>query len=40
VIERPDGSGSYGVMEAQDLGGWVRVDAERYGIVDPPNLYP
>ncbi len=40
MIERPDGSGSYGVMEAPDLGGWVLVDAERYRIVDPPYLYP
>lgn len=40
MIERPRGSEPYGVMQAEDLGGWVLVDAERYRIVDPPYLYP
>jgi hypothetical protein len=40
VIERPGGSEPYGVMQAEELGGWVLVDAQRYRIVDPPYLYP
>lgn len=40
VIERPSGGERYGVLHAEDLDGWVLVDAQAYRIVDPPYLYP
>ena len=40
MIERPTGGDPYGVMHADELGGWVVVDGQRYRAVDPPYLYP
>lgn len=40
MIERPANSEPYGIIHAEELGGWVIVDAQGYRIVDPPYLYP
>jgi hypothetical protein len=40
VIERVPGSEPYGIIHADELDGWVIVDAQGYRIVDPPYLYP